>query len=107
MLAIFVLSGQPASSLPNFGWADLLVKKGGHVLGFGLLAVMYWRGLLWERASAPLAWLLAIVYALSDEVHQAYVAGRHPSAVDVLLFDSAGAAAALWLQRLGRGLDKH
>jgi VanZ family protein len=104
MSAIFVFSAQPARSLPNLGWADLLVKKGGHVLGFGLLALTYWRGLGWNRARVLLAWFLALTYAVTDEAHQAYVAGRHPSAADVLLFDSGGAALALWWAKFRRDL---
>ncbi len=39
---------------------------------------------------------LVIVYALSDELHQAFVPGRHPDFRDILT-DAAGAALALFL----------
>jgi VanZ family protein len=47
-----------------------------------------WRG--------PWAWALAlaILYAITDEFHQGFVAGRHESAVDVGI-DAAGALIAV------------
>jgi hypothetical protein len=98
MLGIFVISAQPGSALPRFGWADALVKKTGHALGYGLLALAYWRGLGGGRGRAHEAWGLAVLYSLTDEFHQAFVPGRHPSFLDVILFDSTGAAIALWLK---------
>ena len=35
-----------------------------------------------------------VLYAVSDELHQGFVAGRHPSAVDVAI-DASGAPLAL------------
>ena len=100
MAAIFALSSRPSDDLPRFGSADALIKKSGHMLGYGLLALSYWRGFGWDRGRMAHAWGLAVAYAITDEVHQGFVPGRHPSAVDVLLFDSVGAALALWLRRL-------
>ena len=51
MAAIFALSAQPSDALPDLGWADALIKKGGHVLGYGALASAYWRALGWKPAS--------------------------------------------------------
>ena len=47
----------------------------------------------WRR---PWAWAfaLAVLHAASDELHQGFVAGRHPSAVDVAI-DASGALHAL------------
>lgn len=93
---IFFLSAQPDLPHPEGGWADLLVSSGGHVLVFGVLAVL-WVRVLGER---PHAWLLAlaltVLYALSDEFHQVFVPGRHPDPLD-LLCDGLGAALALGL----------
>ena len=97
MFTIFVLSAQTGTDLPNFGSLDYVVKKAGHLLGYGLLGWAYWRGLGFDRRRTWLAWLLAVIYAATDELHQSFVAGRHPSVIDVLLFDGTGAAAALWL----------
>ena len=95
MAVIFIFSSTPAADLPNYGFWDTLVKKGGHITGYGLLASAYWYGLGFDWKKGWLAWFLAILYAITDEFHQSFVPGRHPSPVDVLLFDGGGAAIAL------------
>src|SRR6266542_4461530 len=97
MAAIFVFSARPSTALPDFGIWDYFVKKGGHMLGYGLLALAYWRALELERGKKVLAWELAICYAITDEVHQIFVPGRHPSPLDVLIFDNLGAIIGLLL----------
>lgn len=72
------------------------------MLGYGLLALSYWRGLSFDKKHIWLAWLLCIAYAATDEFHQSFVAGRHPSVVDVLLFDGIGSGIALWIWSLRR-----
>jgi len=83
--------------MPSFGLWDLVVKKGAHMLGYGFLALAYWVGLRFEKRRWWLAFLLAVLYAITDEFHQSFVPGRHPSWVDVLVFDSGGAIIALGL----------
>jgi len=97
MLIIFFFSSRPSSQLPNFDWADTHIKKGGHVLGYALLAVLYWRALEFRGNRRWAAGLLALSYALTDEFHQSFVPGRHPTLWDVLIFDNAGALFSLWL----------
>lgn len=95
MGTIFVFSSTPGSDLPSFGSFDSFVKKGGHMLGYGLLALTYWYGFDFKRNRSWLAWLIAVLYAATDEFHQSFVPGRHPSPVDVLLFDGGGAVIIL------------
>ena len=95
MLVIFVASATPSDKIPSYGFWDTLVKKGGHMTGYGLLAGAYWYGLGFDRKKSWLAWLLAVLYATTDELHQSFTPGRHPSPVDVLLFDGGGAFLAL------------
>jgi VanZ family protein len=97
MGVIFWFSAHTSAALPNFDWADAIVKKSGHVIGYALLAFFYWYALGLAKNKRWLAWLLAILYALTDEYHQAFVAGRHPSIWDVLIFDDLGALVSLWL----------
>jgi len=85
------------AKLPNFNWADAIVKKSGHMIGYAILAFSYWYGLGMDGNKRWLAWLLAIAYALTDEFHQSFVPGRHPSIWDVLIFDNIGALISLWL----------
>lgn len=95
MLIIFGFSARPPSALPHFSWADAVIKKGGHMLGYGLLALAYWRGLGMRSSSRGAAWLMAAAYAITDEVHQMMVPGRNPSIRDVLIFDGLGALIGL------------
>jgi VanZ family protein len=97
MMVIFIASATPSDKIPNYGFWDTLVKKGGHMTGYGLLAGAYWYGFGFNQKKSWLAWLLAVLYAATDEFHQSFTPGRHPSPVDVLLFDGGGAALALWL----------
>ncbi len=63
--------------------------------GYALLAGAYWYGLGFDPRKSWLAWILAVLYAASDEFHQSFTPGRHPSPVDALLFDGGGDALAL------------
>jgi VanZ family protein len=98
MTAIFVFSSQPSSDLPDFlGW-DTVIKKGGHMVGYGALAVSYSYALRdRSKKTSGIAWMLAILYALTDEYHQSFIPGRHPSLYDVFIFDNLGAFIALFL----------
>ena len=100
MLIIFWFSSRPNSSLPSFDWADVIVKKSGHMVGYALLALSYWHAFDFNRENRWSAWLLAILYAATDEFHQSFTVGRHPSAWDVLIFDNLGALISLWLATL-------
>ncbi len=94
MLAIFIFSSIPSTAMPRFDLFDTIIKKGGHMLGYGLLALAYLR---WFPGRTWLAFGLAVAYGCGDEFHQSFVPGRGPSVWDVLLFDAPGAALALFL----------
>jgi VanZ family protein len=96
MMTIFIFSSIPSQELPKFGFWDTLVKKGGHVIGYGLLALSYWFAMKWDRKRIWLAFLFSALYALSDEFHQSFVPGRHPSWLDALVIDNGGALLTLW-----------
>ena len=91
MAAIFAFSSRTSDELPNFGSLDYFVKKSAHGLGYGLLALTYWRGFGYRRNLHWAAWLMALAYSATDEFHQSFVPGRHPSVTDVLVFDNLGA----------------
>jgi VanZ family protein len=97
MTIIFISSSTPSANLPNYGLWDTLIKKGGHMLGYGVLSLCYWYGFGFNQKQGWLSWFLTLVYAVSDEVHQSFTPGRHPSPVDVLLFDGGGAALSLYI----------
>ncbi len=93
MAVIFVASATPGDDLPNAGAFDVLLKKGGHFLGYALLGAAYLRGLAWRRGLAirdlGTAILMALLYAASDEFHQRFTPGRTPAVSDVVL-DTVG-----------------
>lgn len=93
MIVIFLVSSRPGDGLPNFHDWDYFVKKGGHAVGYGLLALSYLHAL--PKRNYVLAWLLAVLYSATDEFHQSFVPGRNPSATDVLVFDNLGALITL------------
>jgi VanZ family protein len=97
MVIIFVFSSLPATQVPYFGQWDVLIKKGGHALSYGLLGLAYYYALPQRLAKGYrwlVAFLMAILFALSDEFHQSFVEGRNSSIRDVLI-DGLGAAIAL------------
>jgi VanZ family protein len=102
MLVIFLLSSIPSEEMPKIGAWDTLIKKSGHMLGFGMLALGFWLALQWKAKHAWTAFLLTVVYALADEFHQSFVPGRNPSLMDALGFDAAGAAILILVVFLGK-----
>ncbi len=94
---IFFFSATPGSDLPEFGHWDLLAKKGGHMLGYALLAAAYLYALAEKKMTRTrlfFSLVLAILYACSDEWHQKFTPGRTSSARDVLI-DTTGALIGL------------
>jgi VanZ family protein len=94
---IFVASAQPDLVFLPDDALDLVVRKLGHAAVFGILALLLWRAMATStHVPRPWAWalVLAILYAVSDEVHQGGVSGRHASPVDVGI-DAAGALVAV------------
>ena len=65
-----------------------LIRKTAHFANYAILFWLMIRGPMAGRPYAALA--LCVLYALSDEGHQIFVAGRGPSLYDVAL-DSSGA----------------
>ena len=105
---IFTLSATPNLRFVQADAIDFVVRKAGHAVAFGILAVLVWRAISYsrQRGALSLSLALTILYAASDEFHQSFTAGRHPSPVDVAI-DSAGAAIALlaltaWLRLRSR-----
>jgi len=93
MLAITLASHQPRlpapDGLPGF-------DKLAHFGAYGLLATLWVRALAVRLAPTPaalIAWLLAALFGISDEVHQSFVPGRSTEVADWLA-DASGAALA-------------
>lgn len=96
LLAIFLSSARPSIDEPS-SLLRTIIFKGGHVAGYAMLSLSIWRGFEFRSDKRWLAWLLAVLYAVTDEYHQSFVPGRHPAAFDVLVFDNIGALLSLWV----------
>ena len=86
------------SSIPSLGtglglW-DTFLRKGAHVTEYAILGALLLRALGRE----PLALAAGIAYAVTDELHQHFVQGRHASPLDVLV-DAAGIVLGIYLFR--------
>jgi VanZ family protein len=95
-----LLDGSPLLPwlLPFLQRLDPFASYIAHFVEYAILALaLYWAlsrtlpRLQWKYLTA---WLIAVLYAISDEWHQSFVPGRTPSVQDVLV-DAAGAATAL------------
>lgn len=75
-------------------WADFAVKKTGHILLFGILSLLLYRGLRGEgldsKKAAIFAVILTVFYGATDEFHQMYTQGREARIRDVFI-DGLGA----------------
>ena len=80
-------------------WQDFAVKKTGHVLLFGVLAVFIYRALIGQGLSRKKAaiWAVAIVflYGATDEYHQMFTQGREAMVRDVFI-DGIGAGIIIY-----------
>ncbi|MBJ7332972.1 MAG: VanZ family protein [Solirubrobacteraceae bacterium] len=86
---IFYLSAQPDLSSGIEGW-DFVLRKLGHMTVFGTLFLALW----WAMPRQPVASAaITVLYAVSDEWHQSFTAGRHGTPVDVLI-DATGVLIA-------------
>lgn len=98
------------SSIPSLKWSfapfdDFVLRKLAHMGVYAVLtALLFWafpKHTNRTRQAWLLAALLAGIYALSDEWHQTFVAGRHGSFRDVGI-DTLGIAAGYALVQLTR-----
>ncbi len=112
LAVIFYLSAQP--DLPHHPeqLVDLVAKKLGHMVEYGILAGLVWwawpnAGHVWSIGAYRGALVFTALYAISDEGHQLLVPGRTGRILD-LGFDLLGAGLALivisGLQRYRRSL---
>ena len=106
MGVIFVLSSLPADP-EQHGVLYVLSRKVAHFCEYALLAALWWRALrtrVPHRRALVLGFVIAVLYAVSDEFHQTFESGRNGSPIDVGI-DAAGALTALCL--IARNRTRH
>jgi VanZ family protein len=89
---LYFVSSQPtvpAPDVPNF---DKMAHFGAYAVLGALLAFAAHR----SRAPLALAVVIGVLYGASDEIHQMYVPGRSPDALDWAA-DAAGVITACYL----------
>ncbi len=112
---IFYLSSQPDLKSGFESQIDFILRKIAHMAEYAALTFLAWRAFAGGKetefpevslvSETPrfliYAIIFSILYAISDEYHQTFVAGRVGSLVDVLI-DSAGiviAGVGIWRKR--------
>jgi len=82
---------------PDIGGISYFIRKNAHFTAYMVLGILASNALGRSRTSRRtemnnniFAFLICVVYAISDEVHQLFVPGRAGQVTDVLI-DSAGA----------------
>jgi VanZ family protein len=106
LIAIFQLSS--LSYIPGASLAPDFLEHGLEYLGLGILVTRALNdGLRREvaRGTLILSFLLCVLYAISDEIHQMYVPNRFADVTDVLS-DAAGASLGLGAVYLAQRLRR-
>ncbi len=85
----------------QFGAIHFLIRKGSHLIEYGVLGALLFRAFRAERGGWNTRWAMAAVAVAAavgglDEWHQLFVPSRTASVGDVL-FDAASAALAQML----------
>lgn len=96
MALIFGLSAMP-SDQQEHGTLYLITRKLAHFGEYALLAALWWRALITkvsQRRALAGAFAIAVLYAMTDELHQTLVSGRAGRPLDVGI-DAAGALTAV------------
>lgn len=98
----------PLISDPTIHRVQVVIRKAGHLTEYAVLALLLWRARRAGRTNNPQSWngkdatwaiVIAVLYAMTDELHQSFVPSRLGSGWDVLI-DGVGASLGLlaaWL----------
>lgn len=105
---IFLFSSWETPPSPQDTLLNFLLKKAAHLIEYAVLYYLAFHAInhevyethaaAWKFRKLPTRYLspllFVILYAISDEIHQSFVSGRHGRAADVLI-DAAGALTVL------------
>lgn len=93
MGVIFFLSGRESTQVSDAQLINFLFFKTLHVIEYAILFVLYLRAIGGNNFAA--AFLLTLLYAVTDELHQLFVPTREGRLRDVII-DAIGAMTA-WI----------
>lgn len=105
----------PEMAEETIGLVVLFARKCAHLTVYGVLALLYWRAFRkpvkgdtrpWSWIEARNALIGVVIYAITDELHQAFVPTRQGSVLDVFIDTIGGAMGLLALWAYGRWQKK-
>ena len=98
MIIIFVLSSRQSVEVSSEFIINFFVFKSFHVIEYAILYFLVFRGFyrnLHPRASRN-AFIISLLYAITDEIHQTFVPTREGKLRDVFI-DLIGITLAYWV----------
>ena len=90
---IFALSSIQQITVAEFFIWDFAAKKVAHLTEYAVLYALFLRA---TEKNWILSFVMTMVYAASDEIHQSYVPGRTAAVYD-LAFDFSGASISAYI----------
>lgn len=90
---IFALSSIEQVKVSEFFFWDFLAKKGAHFSEYAILYFLIFRA---NGKNYIASFILTMLYAATDEIHQSFVPGRMAAAYDIAI-DFSGASSALYI----------
>jgi hypothetical protein len=97
---IFTFSTWQTHKSAEFSIVDFVIKKSAHIIEYGIFAALIFRALknggVNKAEAAVYAVILAMMYGISDEIHQSFTPGREPRVRDVF-FDTFGSILATYI----------
>ncbi|MGM7721833.1 VanZ family protein [Metabacillus sp. Hm71] len=89
MALIWILSSNPADAIVKTPFSfDALLKESLHLIEF---AILYWLLVFafmahhkWSERASLAAAIIAILYGLTDEIHQSFVPSRSATVIDFI-----------------------
>lgn len=91
---IFFLSSLPQQETSKVFAIDFIIKKTAHLLEYAILYFLFYRA---TTGKIVTSFVLAILYAATDEFHQSFVPGRTSRINDVIGFDLVGISISAYL----------
>ena len=90
---IFALSSIQQITVAEFFLWDFAAKKVAHLTEYAVLYALFLRA---TEKNWVLSFVLTMIYAATDEIHQSFVPGRNAAVYD-LAFDFSGAAISAYV----------